>query len=204
MEKKPGENPFDEPVRILKVADPEKVARLAGASWEPAEGGGKLALPVLDGTISVAFPDVSIEAEPRVSSFVLKLLAVIYLGKTDGTRPGGRWVAYRELPGGRFYEPVVKRSIEGPIAESFGRDLDAFDAAARSLGGAPEEMADRAYSFLLFPRVRVCLALWGADEEFDASASVLFDSGCSHHLNPFELRMGAEAIASRILKAVPR
>ncbi|MBU1672118.1 MAG: DUF3786 domain-containing protein [Actinobacteria bacterium] len=204
MEKTPGENPFDEPLRILHDADPEKMARLAGASLEQVESGERLVLPVLDGTISVTFPDIEIEAQPKVSSFVLKLLAVIYLGKTDGSEPEGRWVAYRELPGGRFYEPVVARSVEDPIALAYGGDLDAFDAAARSIGGAPEEIADRAYSFLLFPRVKVCLAVHAGDEEFDAGARVLFDAACSHHLNPFELRMGAEAIASRLLKSPGR
>lgn len=196
-----GENPFDEPVRKLRGMDPRALAEKAVARWEEADGGaGLLVVPVLSSSIGVRFPGIEVEAEAPVGSFSLKLLTLLYLSGTDGTAPSGDWVAYRELAGARFYEPVVKRSVEDPVALRYARDEEAFREACASAGGEPEDLADAAYSFYLFPLVRVAFLLWRADEEFAARARVLFDSNSTHHLNAFDLRMGSAEIASRLLK----
>lgn len=202
MEKK-GTSPFEEPVRTLKEADPEEIAGRTGVTWQPeAAGGGLLEVPVLNGLISVRFPEVSVEATPGVDSFTFKLLTVLYLCNSDGTRPSGSWVAYRELPGGRFYEPVVRRSVEDPLVEAFGSRVREFNRAAVSLGGTDLPQGDAAYWFDLFPMVPLSFILWEADQEFPARAQVLFDSNCSHHLDAFNLRMGAQETASRLIGGV--
>ncbi len=201
MEEKKGENPFDEPTRKLKTADPASVAAKAGARWEPSGDGGRLLLPVLGGIASVAWPQADVDAPEGLDSFSLKLLSLIYLVSSDGTPPSGKWVAYRELSGGRFYEPVVKRSVEDPLALAFGSDPGGFAAACASLGGAVLSLGDASCSFTLFPNVLLAFILWRADEEFDARAQVLFDSNDTRHLNAFDLRMGAQEISSRLIKA---
>lgn len=196
-----GENPFDEPTRKLRDSDPSEVARRAHALWEPdREGGGKIVLPVLSSRMSISFPDVSVEAQPEVNSFSLKLLALLYLAGSDGSAPSGKWVAYRELAGGRFYEPVVKRSVEDPLAARFGEDLGGFMDACAAAGGQAESLGDAACSFNLYPNVRLAFLLWRGDEEFDARVQVLFDSNSTHHLNAFDLRMGSAEVASKLIK----
>jgi Domain of unknown function (DUF3786) len=201
MEEQRGENPFDEPTRRLKAADPASVAEKAGGTWEPAGEGGRLLLPALNGTVSVSWPDVRVEAPGGLDSFSLKLLALIYLANADGTAPSGTWVAYRELPGGRFYEPVVKRSVEDPLALAYGSDPEGFTSACAALGGTGLSLGDASCAFALFPNVLLAFILWHADEEFDARAQVLFDSNDTRHLNAFDLRMGAQEISSRLIKA---
>ena len=197
-----GESPFDEPVSILAASDPERVAALARARWFPElPGEGRMVVQVLPGEITVTYPDIKVHAPVGLDGFALKLLTVIYLGKTDGTMPSGSWIAYRELPNGRFYEPVVRRSVEDPLARVFGdMDLERFRGGSLILGGQPEEFGDAAFSFALFPRVRLCFIMWLADREFPARAQVLFDSASSHHLNAFDLRMGAQEISSRLIR----
>jgi hypothetical protein len=200
-ESRRGENPFEEPVRKLREADPEKVAAASGARWEQeADGRGRIVVPVLNGDLEVRFPDVSVEGPKELASFSLKLLALLYLAGGEGAEPTGRWVAYRDLQGGRFYEPVVARSVEEPLAARFGADIEAFLAACSALGGKVEEFGDASCSFKLFPRVPLVFILWRADEEFGAKAQVLFDSSSIRNLNAFDLRMGAQEVSSRLLK----
>ena len=197
-----GENPFDEPTRKLGQADPEKLALLARARWEPeGQGAGCIFLPVLSGEARVRFPQVEIEAPRPIGTFSLKLLSLLYLANTDGEPPSGRWLAYRELPGARFYEPVVRRSVEEPLAARFGSDAESFREACSSLAGKAEDFGDAACAFDLFPLVRVAVVLWLCDEEFPARAQLLFDSNSTCHLNAFDLRMGAQEIASLLMKA---
>jgi hypothetical protein len=199
MEKQPGENPFDEPVRKLRSSDPEELAARAGARWVAADS--SLLLPVLGGTIAILWPDVKVEAPVGLDSFSLKLLSLLYLTKTDGTPPAGKWIAYRELAGGRFYEPVVRRSVEEPLAQAFSADLKGFATACKTLSGSTLSMGDASFSFTLFPHVLLAFIMWGADEEFPARSQVLFDSACIRHLNAFDLRMGAQEISSKVIRA---
>lgn len=196
-----GENPFDEPVRKLRASDPKEVALKAGGRWEPGgPGEGMLVLPVLSGEVSVRFPEVSVEAPKGLGSFSLKLLTLLYLAGSDGARPSGEWVAYRELPGARFYEPVVKRSVEDPVAARYSDDAEGFIEACASAGGSRLDMGDAACSFAMFPNSVMAFILWRADEEFPARVQVLFDSQSVRNLNAFDLRMGAQEIASKLLK----
>jgi hypothetical protein len=176
-----GENPFDEPASKLRASDPEEVARKAGAQWRGSgHGAGELVLPVLGGEVSVRFPEVAVEAPGP---------------------PSGEWVAYRDLPGGRFYEPVVRRSVDEPLLEAYGSDPEGFLKACALWGGEPAPFGDAACSFALFPKVLVTFIVWRGDEEFGARAAVLFDSNSTRHLSAFDLRMGAQEISSRLIKA---
>ncbi len=199
-ESRKGENPFDEPTGKLRRLDPAEVARRAGGRYEKTTGGGAVAVRVLSGEIRVLFPEIAIEATGEVDSFTLKLLTLLYLAGSDGTPPSGEWIAYRELPGGRFYEPVLKRSVADPLAERFAEDANGFREACEAAGGGLETFGDASGSFALFPSVRICFIFWRSDEEFSARVQVLFDSNSSHHLSAFDLRMGSQDIASRLLK----
>jgi hypothetical protein len=201
IRKQKGENPFAEPVEMLSEADPHEVADRAGAEWEDGgAGSGRIRLPVLHGEVRVLFPGIDVEATPGLSTFTIKLLSLLYLANGDGTRPAGEWVAYRDLAGGRFYEPVLKRSVEDPLAGRFGGDVEGFLNACGRAGGERLDLADAACSFPLFPLVPVALLLWRGDDEFPARVQALFDRNSTHHLNAFDLRMGAQEIASMLIK----
>lgn len=197
-----GENPFDKPNAALKGSDPAAVARKAAGQWKAhGGGGGTLELPVLYGKFSVTWPDIDVEAQPgSLGSSSLKLLTLLYLANTNGSAPSREMVAYRQLPGGRFYEPVVQRSVEAPLADAFGSDVAAFRTACASLGGRETRRGDASCAFTLFPGVVIEFLLWGADEEFAARAQVLFDSSSTQHLGAFDLRMAAQEISGRLIK----
>jgi len=201
LEMQRGESPFSDPVSRLKSLDAGEIARLAGGEWlATGQGVGKLTLPVMGERFTVAWPEIAIEAPASLDSFSLKLLCLLYLTGTDGTGPSGDWIAYRELPNGRFYEPVVRRSVEEPLAACFGDSIDEFAAAASALAGERLEMGDASFAFTLFPNVLLAFVLWRGDEEFPARAQALFDSCAARHLNAFDLRMGAQEISTRLIR----
>ncbi|MBN2167774.1 MAG: DUF3786 domain-containing protein [Actinobacteria bacterium] len=198
-----GLSPFNKPVEELESKDPAQVSLDAGVEWiDSGDGTGVLLVPVLNDEIRIGHPDISIEAPEMLHRFTIKLLTIMYLAGADGNyAPSNEWVAYRDVPEGRFYEPVVMRSAEDPLARLFGADLDAFEESALKLGGAKQEFGDRSYSFALFPKVLYCIIIWKGDDEFPARARILLDSSSHHHLGAFELRMGAEELF-RLLEKV--
>jgi len=198
---KDGQSPFDQRVKILKSLSPEEIARNAKVLWEKEDlEKGIFRVPVLSSEIIVSYPQIEISAPQWLSGFSISLLALIYLSRANGTPPSGKWVAFRELPGGRFYEPVVSRSAEEPLANTFGANPKDILKTATLYGGTEESFGDVSVSFNLFPLVRICFVLWQKTEEFSSKCTVLFDSSAHHHLGTFDLRIGAEFISSLLRK----
>lgn len=63
----------------------------------------------------------------------------------------------------------------GDLLSAFGRNPKKIFEVAESLGGRKTRKADASAIFYVFPRLPVELLLWGADEEFPAKLTVLFD-----------------------------
>jgi len=197
-----AESPLEAPTRALETSDPAKIARNAAVDWQDTgTGEGIWSVRVLNGTVEVGYPVVTVRAPRELDTFPIKLLTLLYLVNSDGTKPSGAWIPFRDLPGGRFYEPVVQRSVEEPLAEAFGENAEGFGSAALSLGGKRLDFGEASYSFSLFPGVLICFVLWTGDDEFPARAQVLFDSNCPRHLCAFDLRMGAQEISGKMVKA---
>ena len=57
-----------------------------------------------------------------------------------------------------------------------------FERAAKNLGGLKLDLGDASFAFDALPRVRVAAVYFTGDEDFPASANVLFDASASHYL----------------------
>jgi hypothetical protein len=87
------------------------------------------------------------------------------------------------------------------LAHAFGADLPAFEAAAQALGGEHLSFGDASFSFRLLPRVWLATVLNLADDEFPATANVLFDASASHYLPTEDLAVLGGILAGRLVKA---
>ena len=151
----------------------------------------------------VGYPEISVEEaetgqEPPIA---IRILILHYLIKADGTPLADSWVAFRELPDGRVYDAAFRRRANLRLAQTFGSDLDGFVAAAKSLGGTRLTYGDASFLFPMFPRLRLAAVLYLADEEFPASANVLFDAAASHYLPTEDLAVLGGMLAGRLIKA---
>lgn len=151
----------------------------------------------------VHHPEISIEEvetgeEPPIA---IQILILHYLINADGTRLADHWISFRELPGGRVYHAAFRQRADLRLAQAFGSDLDGFVAAAEALGGERLSYGDASFLFPMFPRLRLAAILHLADEEFPASASVLFDAAASHYLPMEDLAVLGGMLAGRLIKA---
>jgi hypothetical protein len=151
----------------------------------------------------VRYPEISVEEaetgqEPPIA---IKILILHYLINADGTPLADSWVAFRELPGGRVYDAAFRRRANQRLAQTFGRDLDGFVAAAEALGGVRLTYGDASFLFPLFPRLRLAAVLHLADEEFPASANVLFDAAANNYLPTEDLAVLGGMLAGRLIRA---
>jgi len=153
----------------------------------------------------VDWPQATVKkaADGQDADIASRILVLHYLLTADGTPMGDRWIAFRNLAGGLGYDAAFQRRASLRLARAFGVDKPGFEAAARNLGGEPLAFGDSSYLFRALPRVWLAVILNLADEEFPASASVLFDAAANHYLPTEDLAVLGGLLAGRLLKRLP-
>ncbi len=170
----------------LGAADPADVCRRTGARIHPG-GGLVLACMGEDLLVDAAGRRVfglNEDGAPELREYpLLELMVLVYLLSARDEPPLGEPATVRDLASRHFF--TGPHAIDTTrLTKRFGKDPEAFARAARRMGGRRAEMGDAAWTIDAFPGVPVTVVLWLVDEEFDATASVLFDKGIERHLAP--------------------
>ena len=195
---------LEKAVSDLQSLDPWLVALRSDAKYARlTDASGQIEVRFWAKDYIILYPEISVEEvetgqEPPIA---VNILILHYLINADGTPLADSWVAFRELPGGRVYDAAFRRRANLRLAQAFGSDLDGFVAAAAALGGVRLTYGDASFLFPMFPRLRLAAVLYLADEEFPASANVLFDAAASHYLPTEDLAVLGGMLAGRLIKA---
>jgi hypothetical protein len=195
---------LDKAVGELQSLDPWLVALRSDTKYTGlTEASGQIEVKFRRKHYVIFYPEISVEEvetgqEPPIA---IRILILHYLINADGTPLADSWVAFRELPDGRVYDAAFRRRANLRLAQAFGNDLDGFVAAAEVLGGERLTYGDAAFLFPIFPRLRLAAVLYLADEEFPASANVLFDAAADHYLPTEDLAVLGGMLAGRLIKA---
>ena len=137
----------------------------------------------------------------RVPSQEFQILLIRYLVADYGGPEDNVVVSEKDLPGGvTFFQGPHAMPVAG-IAELYGDDLDALKKHSLKLGGAPVSYGDVGMKFYPFPEIPVTYIFWGADEEFPASVSVLFDKTITCWFTLDMVFMTVMALTGRLIEA---
>jgi hypothetical protein len=177
-------NRVDELRAAVRIANPRDLARRIGGDYiDVGEAHGELSLSLWGQDAIVVFPElVAYDADGQTLNPVLQALTVYYFHTSDGTVPVERYIAFSELPDGRFYAQAFQSYTGEELRRAFGEDRQRFEQVAAHLGGVRYPLGDAAYSFQLFPKVSLLAVFWGGDEDFPSAYQILFDEAAPHHL----------------------
>lgn len=183
----------------LRDRQPSDVADRVGA--RPAPMG--LELTYWGRPVRIEWPDlVARQSSVADLSAFDQAMLLYHLRLSDGTPPEGRWVAYRELPGGEFYHRAFIGYTGRRLAERFGLDPTTIESPARALAGSlTDGPSPFTWTFAPLPRIPLAVCLWPGDEDFAPQASVLFDSSAAHHLPIDGLALLGAGLTGRLLAA---
>jgi hypothetical protein len=183
----------------LLGADPRLVADQSGASF----GEGGLRFRYWDRAVEVTWPDLGARyANGGSCSTFDTAMLLYYLTIADGSPLTDRWIGFRELPGGAFYNQAFQGYSGDRIASAFSECPQSIVAAARYLGGLRlPALSDFGFAFQPLPRIRLATVLWLGDEDFPSRAMVLFDASSSHYMITDGLALLGSGIASRLIEA---
>ena len=182
---------------------PEVLAADTGAVYTSGEDGGELTLPVWGRMVRLSYPGFEATGQDTGAPLdpLTTLLLAYYFDRADGTRGSGHLIAFSELPNAGFYAQAFQGYTGAELERAFGEDIEAFATVATALGGRPEPIADRAFSFQALPLVRVTVACWQGDEDFPSSYRVLFDAALARQLPTDAGAMLGSTITERLIAA---
>ena len=180
----------------LQQADPALIAARSGGSFN----GQWIELAYWGERVQVYWPEGRVfrpEGEER--PLFDQAMLLYYLGQADGSPPSGRWIGFRDLPGGTFYNQAFQGYTGDELGRGFGSQPESFARAAVAAGGSPApELAPLAFVFQPLPRILTAAVLWPGDEDFPARGQVLFDAACSHYLVTDGLALIGSGLVRRI------
>ncbi len=186
----------------LSRLDVEEQCRRAGANYESGEGGPSAGVDYLGERYRVTFADgeVSPVGNSEELSLRERVLVLHYLAKAKGGPPTGRQITYRDLPGGIVYYPTFAKRTVDQMARYFGDCPERLAPAAAAIEGKVADIGDSGVVIAAFNRVPITLALWHGDDEFAASANLLFDGNISDYLEPEDVTIVCEVITWRLVR----
>jgi hypothetical protein len=180
----------------LRERDPRELAARCGIEFSQ----GVLHVKFYGEPHLIAFPDLTVRVEATNKPCGLNRTAMFlyYLQTADGTPLTGKWIAFRELPGGMFYHQAYQGYSGDRLAKAIDNRISVFERAAENLGGVRLDLGDTAFAFDALPRVHVAAVYYAGDEDFSATANVLFDASASHYLPTDALAGVGSALVDRL------
>jgi hypothetical protein len=191
-----AKDPFAEPSKAIRDRDPAETAERVGILFE----NGRFRLSFMRWDLYISHPELDLDGPDFLNTYVIRLLAVLYMAAAEAVPLANQWVPYRELKDGLFYAKSFSDTVEDRICRRFGEDMEGMRTACEALGGREVDQGDLGMVVDTFPRLPLLFILWQGDEEFAPNARILFDMSATAYLNAFELRMLCGEVANRLIR----
>ena len=171
--------------RIFADSDPEALSARCGIPYE----NDQFRIRFFNRDFSLSWPEMELkDANGIAGSPSLKILLVRLLLEGTLIPSSGRFLPYREFPGGEVYITQFTGRCIRRLAGKYGNALPAFTAAFNRLGGRLIPGGDASCELDFLPELKIRLTIWEGDEEFPPNAQILFSDN-------FQTAFSAEDLA---------
>ncbi len=173
---------LDKAIGELSQADPRIVSRNSAVIFNKEQDG--FILPYLNRQYFVHHRTGEVKSllDGQGVSIQQQILFLHYLAQARGTELQGKWITFKELPGGQIYiEPYQNRTTK-PFLKYFGQKQEKFVELAAALEGKASSFGDVSMVLRPFPRIPILFVLWEGDEEFPPSTNILYDASAPDYL----------------------
>ena len=184
----------------LKEMDLEERAKKAGADYQKGEDGAKIIIDFFTEPYHIHFPQIEFYSPSKKTvSLVTRILLLHYLIRADGSPLTGKWVGYKDIPGGLLYAGVFARRVIEPLVRKFGNSAKWFKEIGKKLGGKSVEVGDASFILHAFPSIPLQYVLWEGDEEFPPSVQLLFDASVDHYFSLEDIVVLGQMATGRLI-----
>ena len=191
---------FDLACASIRKMNLAERAKKAGADYQKGEDGEEITVHFFSEPYQIRFPQIEFfSTSKKVVSLVTRILLLHYLLRADGNPLSGKWVAYKDIPGGLLYAGVFARRVTEPLQRRFGKSANSFRETGIKSGGEPVGIGDASFILHAFPRVPLQYVLWEGDEEFPPSTQLLFDACVDHYLSLEDIVVLGQVTTGRLM-----
>lgn len=113
----------------------------------------------------------------------------------------GELISFSKLPGGDLYRSVFLERVARPIERLFGSNPELLYEVAKVFNASRLDLGDCSVKIHALPLIPIIYVIWGRDEEFPASANVLFDSTVKNYLTTEQTVLLSELTSIRLKHA---
>ncbi len=128
----------------------------------------------------------------------LLILHHLYFHKADAEN-SGNMVTFRNLRECSDFEPAYQKMTLVPFAAYFDRKTGLLKKRAIAAGGQMGAYGDVSFTVNAFPLISLHFIFWDGDEEFPASANILFDKNIAQFIHPESIPVLANAGAMLLM-----
>jgi len=196
---------------IYRDLDPSEIAQRCGLEFNKETS--RLRLRVLGTEYSVPHPEFALlnrdEKEETDSGTVPegdpyeKILFLRYLCEGKYFPSQGKRLSYNEIPWGTVYYRNFEGRCLKRCARVFGKDLQKFVKMIENnpnLRAEALNVGDASYRLEFINGLYITIILWGADDEFQPSAQILFDDNFVFAFTAEDLAVAGEVLTDRLKK----
>ncbi len=114
--------------------------------------------------------------------YLEQLCILVYLINARDLPSAGKLVGVEGLgPGGFFFRGSHRLPLD-ELATAFGSNPALLHEVGRRFNAVSQPFGDAAIQLSVLPRISLVIVIWGADDEFPARASILFDQSATAQL----------------------
>jgi hypothetical protein len=184
----------------IKEMNLEERAKEAGADYQRWENGEKIVVHFFSEPYHIHFPQMEFSSPTKKTvSLVARILLLHYLMRADGSPLTGKWVGYKDIPGGLLYASVFARRVTEPLLRKFGKSAKGFREIGIKLGGEPGGVGDASFTLEVFSFIPFQYVLWEGDEEFPPTVQLLFDASVDHYLSLEDIVVLGQMATGRLI-----
>jgi hypothetical protein len=204
-------NPLRYYQAIYRELDPDEIARRCGLEFNRETS--RLRLRVLGTEHTVPHPEFALldsngkeETGPAgEAAGYEKILFLRYLCEGKYFPSQGKRLSYNEIPWGSVYYRNFEGRCLKRCARVFGNDIQKFVRMVENnpnLRAEALNIGDASYRLEFINGLYISIILWGADDEFQPSAQLLFDDNFVFAFTAEDIAVAAEVLADRLRKLI--
>ena len=174
----------------LSGKNPDLIAGLSGAGiLRDKRGNTSLSLNFLNKDIMISCPGLEFsykdsDQELPVQQRILLLHYLRGAFLSSGMAIKGEWIAFQDVPDGKFYLGAFNKRAKDPLVKTFGPNPKLLvEMASKAYGATPFDYGDFSVVVGALPLLPVALILWKGDDEFPPEGNILFDRNISDILS---------------------
>lgn len=180
-----GRIPYEHALALFQAQEPAQIQQRLNIAYQSGEGG--FAFNLLGASYLLTWPEGKLQnAEGiEVTSYVIRILVLRYFALGCYTEPTGKMVTYKDIPDGSIYYPNFKKRTIDRLAKAFEADPQLL--AVEAPGVKHPGFGDASVVVELIDQVPVTYICWAGDDEFEATANILFDESITNYFNAEDL-----------------